>query len=154
MADAPAGIAVMPATERDVPRWAVLRSLLWPDATAEQHAAELRALFASGRRYRGLLAIDGVATIGFAEVSLRSDYVNGCSSSPVAFLEGVWVEPARRQTGVGRQLVDAAATWVVTTGCSEFAADALLDNKASHAFHRALGFIETDRVVYFRKELK
>jgi aminoglycoside 6'-N-acetyltransferase I len=154
MAEAPAGIAIVPATERDVPRWSALRALLWPDATAGQHAAELDALFASGRGYRGLLAVDRLAAVGFAEVSLRSDHVNGCESSPVAFLEGIWVAPARRRAGIGRQLVDAAARWAVAAGCSEFAADALLDNLASHAFHRALGFAETDRVVYFRKELR
>jgi aminoglycoside 6'-N-acetyltransferase I len=34
------------------------------------------------------------------------------------------------------------------------ASDALLDNGASHAMHRALGFEETERVVFFRKPLE
>lgn len=33
------------------------------------------------------------------------------------------------------------------------ASDALLDNAGSHAFHEAVGFEETERVVYFRKSL-
>jgi aminoglycoside 6'-N-acetyltransferase I len=154
MAEAPAGISIVPATERDVPRWAALRALLWPDATADQHADELRALFAARRRTIGLLAVDSAEAVGFAEVSLRSDYVNGCHTSPVAFLEGIWVAPQRRFAGVGRQLVSAASEWAVAAGCSEFASDARLDKPASHAFHRAVGFAETGRVVYFRKELK
>jgi aminoglycoside 6'-N-acetyltransferase I len=38
-------------------------------------------------------------------------------------------------------------------GCTELASDALLDNQASHAMHEALGFAETERVVYFLKPL-
>jgi aminoglycoside 6'-N-acetyltransferase I len=44
-------------------------------------------------------------------------------------------------------------TWGRTQGCSEFASDALLENSDSHSMHRALGFEETERVVYFRKSL-
>jgi aminoglycoside 6'-N-acetyltransferase I len=33
------------------------------------------------------------------------------------------------------------------------ASDAFLDNSASHQMHGALGFSETERVVYFRKSL-
>jgi aminoglycoside 6'-N-acetyltransferase I len=137
-----------------VPRWAPLRASLWPDATAGEHAAELHRLFASGRRHLDLLAVIQDEVVGFAEVSLRSDHVNGCDSSPVAFLEGIWVEPAHRHAGIGRRLVAAAAEWAASAGCSEFASDARLENTASHAFHRAIGFAETSRVVYFRKELK
>jgi aminoglycoside 6'-N-acetyltransferase I len=38
-------------------------------------------------------------------------------------------------------------------GCTELASDALLDNQTSHAMHEALGFVETERVVYFLKPL-
>ncbi len=33
------------------------------------------------------------------------------------------------------------------------ASDALLENEASHALHLALGFQETERVIFFRKSL-
>jgi RimJ/RimL family protein N-acetyltransferase len=32
-------------------------------------------------------------------------------------------------------------------------AEALIDNHGSHAVHRALGFAETGRVVFFRRKL-
>lgn len=38
-------------------------------------------------------------------------------------------------------------------GRREFAADASIENHLSHAVHRALGFQETERVVFFRKPL-
>nr|WP_241823604.1 GNAT family N-acetyltransferase [Sphingomonas sp. Sph1(2015)] len=53
----------------------------------------------------------------------------------------------------GGALVAAVADWGRAQGCSEFASDAELENVDSHAMHRALGFVETERVVYFRWEL-
>lgn len=88
---------------------------------------------------------------GFAEAAIRHDYVNGTESSPVAFLEGIYVRPSARRQGVARALVDAVERWAAERGCGELASDALLDNDASHAMHRGLGFEETERVVYFRK---
>jgi len=91
--------------------------------------------------------------IGLIEAALRTDYVNGTNTSPVAFLEGIFVVPENRRKGVARSLVAAAEQWASSLGCLEFASDALLENKQSHAMHRALGFQETERVVFFRKML-
>ena len=95
---------------------------------------------------------DGVA-VGLAEASLRRDYVNGCKTSPVAFLEGIYVAPQHRRSGIAGQLVAAVEDWARAQGCTEFASDAALDNLQSHRMHAALGFEETQRVVYFRKLL-
>ena len=91
--------------------------------------------------------------IGFAEVSLRRDYVNGCETSPVAFLEGIYVLPDHRRAGAGRALAAAAERWGRAHGCRELASDALLENDASRGFHAGAGFEETERVVYFRKRI-
>lgn len=105
-------------------------------------------------KYAQFLAVEpGGRTAGFVEASLRTDYVNGTDSSPVAFLEGIYVAPQYRRQGVGRQLVAAVVSWARERGCSELASDAPLDNVVSHAMHAALGFEETERVVYFRKRL-
>ena len=74
-------------------------------------------------------------------------------TSPVAFLEGIYVEPDHRGTGVARRLVAAIETWARQSGCSELASDAAISNVASQQMHEALGFTETQRVVYFRKVL-
>ena len=93
------------------------------------------------------------AAIGFAEASLRRDYVNGCSTSPVGFLEGLFVVPAFRRRGVARNLCRHAEDWAASLGCSEFASDVVLGNETSQRAHEALGFEETERVVYYRKLL-
>lgn len=91
------------------------------------------------------------SAVGFVEASKRVDYLNGTSSSPVVFLEGLYVEPTSRRKGVARALVSHVERWAFSEGCSELASDSPLENVAAHAAHRAFGFEETERVVYFRR---
>jgi aminoglycoside 6'-N-acetyltransferase I len=84
---------------------------------------------------------------------VRTDYVNGTSTSAVAFLEGIYVVPEARRKGVAASLIATIAKWAQSIGCEELASDALLENEASYALHLALGFQETERVIFFRKSL-
>ena len=133
--------------------WSEMRAALWPEESAEQHARGLDVLLREGL-YWGFTAEapDGDA-IGFAEVSIRR-YANGCDSQPVPFLEGVWVDPRFRRRGIGAQLLAHIEAFVVARGFHELGSDAFIDNTASHDAHRAWGFSETERVVYFRKALQ
>lgn len=135
----------------DLPAWNAMRVALWPDAddTPGQLLAQLE------RDDAGVwlgFCTNGEA-LGFAEASIRRDYVNGTETSPVGFLEGLYVAPVWRRSGVGRALVAAVEQWTRQQGCSELASDALIDNTVSHAAHAAYGFEETERVVYFRKRV-
>ena len=146
---------VRPATAADVEAWAAMRAQLWPDDDAQAHAADIAETFLCGDPDQIAFVAedaDGCLT-GFVEASIRHDYVNGCDTSPVAFGEGAFILPHLRGTGIGRALVEAVAQWGRARGCAELASDALLDNTASHAFHEAVGFEETERVVYFRRML-
>lgn len=91
--------------------------------------------------------------LGFVEASLRNDYVNGTKSSPVVFLEGIFVAPHARMQGVARALVSSVEAWARNLGCSEFASDAQIDNTQSQKMHAALGFIQSERVIFFKKVL-
>jgi aminoglycoside 6'-N-acetyltransferase I len=135
--------------------WLELRTALWPDCPRDEHLAEMAAQLQAPRRFAQFVARDGDAgvSLGLAEAALRSDYVNGTQTSPVAFLEGLFVVPAARRRGVAAALVGAVEQWARAQGCSEIASDAAVGNRASYRVHRALGFDETERVVYFRKEL-
>jgi len=146
---------VRAARAADVAEWSVLRAALWPDDDAAAHAAEIADTFLSGDGDQvAFVAEDETGRlIGFVEASIRHDYVDGCDTSPVAFGEGAFIVPERRGTGVGRALVEAVAAWGRARGCSELASNALLDNTASHDFHEAVGFTETERVVFFRRLL-
>jgi aminoglycoside 6'-N-acetyltransferase I len=101
------------------------------------------------------LALDAESSaIGFVEASKRFDYVNGTSTSPVVFLEGLYVVPEWRRQGIAHALVAGVEQWARAQGCCELASDCLFENVAAHAVHRALGFEETERVIYFRRPVR
>jgi aminoglycoside 6'-N-acetyltransferase I len=133
--------------------WAEMRVALWPDETP-QAATEMTDGLLGDEDVWGLIAeaTDGTA-IGFAEIAVR-EYANGCDSRPVAFLEGVWVNPQFRRRGIGTRLVAHAEAFLAARGFRELGSDTQIDNGASQAAHLAWGFSETERVVYFRKLLK
>ena len=141
-----------PASPSDV-KWLSLRSRLWPHAAESEHLRDMSDALARGHCVRLALTPHGSA-IGFVEASKRVDYVNGTSSSPVVFLEELYVEPGWRRKGVARALVAEVERWALAERCSELASDSPLENVVAHAAHRALGFEETERVVYFRRALR
>ena len=79
--------------------------------------------------------------------------MNGCNTSPVGFLEGLYVEPRYRKRGLARLLCSAVEDWAKGMGCSEFASDVLLQNEMGQRVHEALGFNATDRVVFYLKQI-
>jgi aminoglycoside 6'-N-acetyltransferase I len=149
-----ASIRIASCRSVNQPGWLALRQSLWPDVTEEDHLADAIRFLGDPERYAQFIAYaDDDRPIGFAEASLRTDYVNGTGSSPVAFLEGIYVVPEARRSGVATRLVGEVTQWACRLGCRELASDALLDNETSHAMHHSLDFQETERVVYFRKLL-
>lgn len=132
-----------------------MRAALWPSGTLDGHLQDvLSHLDEASPDKVAFIALDETESIcGFAEASLRRDYVNGCDTSPVAFLEGIYTSPTHQSLGIGRRLCAHVEAWGRERGCSELASDALLGNTESHRFHGAIGFEETERVVCFRKGL-
>ena len=131
-----------------------MRQSLWPSAPGE-HAGEIDAFFQGDRRNPAevfLAIFDEGRAIGFAEVSIRP-YAEECYSGRVAYLEGWFVEETSRGQGVGAALVAAVEEWGRAQGCTELASDADIENAASAAAHRSLGFTEVGRIVCFRKAL-
>ncbi|MBN5153064.1 aminoglycoside N-acetyltransferase AAC(6')-Iak [Stenotrophomonas pavanii] len=143
---------IRPATAADAVAWAQLRLGLWPDA--DDPLETLVAALAEDAGAVFLACAAGGQAIGFAEVRLRHDYVNGTDSSPVGFLEGWYVQPQWQGRGVGRALLAAVRAWTRDAGCRELASDSRVEDVQAHAAHRACGFEETERVVYFRMPLE
>ncbi len=136
---------------RDTDGWRRMRARLWPEIEEDENVAETDALGADPR-WSIIVAEEGEELVGFVEAHLR-DYAEGCDSSPVGFLEGWYVEPEARRTGVGRALVEAAESWARAQGCSEMASDAEYENEEGHRAHESIGFEEVERLVCFRKAL-
>jgi len=138
--------------ETDRLDWVRLRGALWPGSLSD-HEVETRKYFAL--RSTTLLVfvaeVDG-HIVGFLELDFRP-YAPACSSSPVPFIEGWYVEPAWQRRGIGRALVETAETRARGMGYTEIASDAEMDNADGIAAHRAVGFDEVERVVCFRRPL-
>lgn len=153
---------IRPAGPADLPALAALGCQLWPDHTPaeleEDFAEELNAgaqffLAALPAGDDGEDARTAGRYIGFAQCSLRRDYVEGTHSSPVGYLEGIYVAPEVRRQGAAKALLACAEQWAREQGCTEFASDCELTNTTSQAFHRLLGFTEANRIVCYTKSL-
>lgn len=135
-------------------QWLILRAEFFPEDQPGEHASFLAGVAAQGKGFQAFIAEDESGTpLGFAEVAIRTDFVNGCDHRPALFLEGIFVRPEARRRGVAHALIRAASHWGGEREIHEFASDVFIDDDRSLAAHRALGFEETERVVYFRKEL-
>ena len=147
------GVTVRPATPLDADAWVGLRTLLWPESP-EDHAQEVAEFFAEPPETAVCLLAHhpDEGAIGFAEVGLRR-YAEECVTSPVGYLEGIYVREAHRRSGVGRALVDEGLAWARTLGCSEMASDRAIDDERSGHFHASVGFTEVDRIVCYRMDL-
>lgn len=147
-------VDIQPLRSSADPNWLRLRRALWPDTGAREHQEEMASCTARPEGFGQFIARtqeDG--PVGFAEASIRTDHVNGTDSSPVAFLEGLYVSPAARRRGVAKALVATVVEWARARGCSELASDTQLENTVSQAVHQRLGFRETGRVVYYNMRL-
>jgi aminoglycoside 6'-N-acetyltransferase I len=99
-------------------------------------------------------AIINQKLVGFIQISIRYEYVNGTSASPVGYIEGIYVLDDFRLKGIARSLTEFAFMFVKEKGCSEIASDVEIDNLESQKFHKKLGFEERERVIYYCKKLK
>ncbi|MBU5444712.1 aminoglycoside 6'-N-acetyltransferase [Paenibacillus sp. MSJ-34] len=125
---------------------------LWPDNSREYVRSEFEELLESEKDIFYLAFVEGVY-VGFIHMSLRHDYVEGSHSSPVGYVEGIYVDHKYRRKGISKKLVEAGEQWSKSLGCSQMASDTQLDNDGSQQFHKKIGFREAGRIVAFIKDL-
>jgi aminoglycoside 6'-N-acetyltransferase I len=139
--------------EKDLSEWFRLRQMLWDELTEEEHQAEMLDIYEHTDSQLVLVAEKGDGKlIGFLEASIRP-FVEDCNTDNVGYLEGWFVEPGYRRSGIGRDLVRGAERWARKKGCTEMASDAEVGNDLSLEAHLKLGYDETSRLVHLRKEL-
>ena len=140
------------AAEEDCGLAARLACMLWPDHAPDEMAREMADCIAS-EDAAVFLALQLGQPAGVAQCGLRRDYVEGTGSSPVGYLEGIYVCPEFRRRGIAARLVESCEQWAREKGVEEFASDCELDNLDSLSFHLKLGFRETNRIICFVKKL-
>jgi aminoglycoside 6'-N-acetyltransferase I len=146
-------VTIREIVESDRDHWVRLREALWPGSLAD-HDEETRTFFEERLKLPVVfVAEDNGRIVGFLELDFRK-YAPGCRSSPVAFIEGWYVEPDLQGQGIGRALMKAAQAHARAAGHHEIASDAEIDNANGIAAHLALGYEEIERVVCFRRSLR
>ena len=133
----------------DLPVLTDLALKLWPDHDRVEMYEELSSIMA--KPDAAFFLAENAS--GFAQCQLRYDYVEGTESSPVGYLEGIYVEEGCRRQGLARKLLAACENWARERGCREFASDCELTNTQSLRFHLSLGFEEANRIICFAKKL-
>jgi len=143
---------IRPVQPTDHAAWLRMRLILW-GGTAEEHTHDIDAYFATPQHgVTFVVESPGGELCGFIEVSLRN-YAEGCQTSPVAYIEGWYVDGESRRHRLGTRLVQAAEAWARHHGLKEIASDTQIENAISIQAYKALGYEEVERLVCFRKAL-
>ena len=143
---------VRPATRDDFPFWRQARNAIYSKLSDSFQAAEMERILCDPMLACFIAESEAHRPVAMLELSLRN-IVDCCLTSPVGYIEGIYLEAGERGRGLGGELVEFAAQWFRQQGCREMATDAELENEASQKFFARVGFEETDRIVEFRKSL-
>ncbi len=125
---------------------------MWTNHVLEDLTEEFRQLVLNDNAVCFIKYVDD-KPIAFAQCQLRYDYVEGTESSPVGYLEGIFVAEKYRKQGYAAELLSECEKWAREKGCTEFASDCELSNTDSVRFHMSLGFEEANRIICFRKNI-
>ncbi len=143
---------IVQADERHAEELAVLAQQLWPHQTTGEWTSEISMLLKNDRQVF-FMVMDNHKPVGFAHCSVRVDYVEGTHTTPVAYLEGIYVDRAFRGNGLAGKLLQYCENWAKKKGCTEFASDCSLDNVSSYIFHKKMGFSEVQKIICFTKDI-
>ena len=141
------------ATVADAETLAGMAAALFHHEDVQALREEFEALARDEEAACFLAEEEGMA-VGFAQCQLRHDYVEGTETSPVGYLEGIYVKAPFRRRGVAGQLLRACEAWAGRMGCTELASDCELNNMDSLSFHLRIGFEEANRIICFTEKLR
>jgi GNAT superfamily N-acetyltransferase len=132
---------VRPAVPEDIPTiWALIGELARFERLEHQvvGTADLlrEHLFGADRRAEALLAEHEGEIVGFA---LFFHSYSTFLARPGLYLEDLFVLPAHRRKGFGRELLVAVARIAVERGCGRFEWSVLTWNEPAISFYRGLG---------------
>jgi aminoglycoside 6'-N-acetyltransferase I len=144
--------AIENMNENNLHKVAELSIALWPDCELDEMKAHYKNVFASDTAACFLLRNES-DYLGFIELNMRNDYVEGAEELPVAYIEGLFITQPYRHKGYGRLLVQKAEDWARKKGLTQLCSDTEQENNASIEFHNLVGFTEISRIVCFAKDL-
>lgn len=143
---------IIKASDKDIDDLATMALELWPENTLEDLKNSFIYILGHLKDKVFMAVVDG-QNVGFIHMTVRTDYVEGSSSSPVGYIEGLYVKPDYRNDDIAKELYESGAKWVKSKGCKEIGSDCTLSNKLSYDFHFSIGFEEANKVICFIKQI-
>ena len=140
------------ATKNDIEIIANLAVIMWDENSVEDLSNEFAELLSKDDA-QIFLKYENDIPVGFAQCQLRHDYVEGTETTPVGYLEGIFIMEGYRNRGYAKELLNECEMWAKDKGCKEFASDCEVDNDISFQFHMAMNFTEANRIICFTKKL-
>lgn len=125
---------------------------LWPGSDFEEEFENYKTAINSENEIC-YLAKKREIYIAFIHVTIRKEYVEGATESPVAYVEGVYVKPAYQRQGIAKKLIDQAEDWAKQRGITQLSSDTNITNLQSIHFHEKIGFVEAERIVCYIKNI-
>ncbi|THU40354.1 GNAT family N-acetyltransferase [Niastella caeni] len=125
---------------------------LWPDSSFDEELESCIIILNNDNDVCYLIK-DKETYIAFIHLTVRLDYVEGANSSPVAYIEGLYVKENWRHLGIGKKMINLGTEWGRQKGCRQLASDTELNNVTSIEFHKRMGFFEANRIVCFIMDL-
>ncbi|MDE7303744.1 MAG: GNAT family N-acetyltransferase [Oscillospiraceae bacterium] len=140
------------ASKNDIMTIANLAVLMWTNASVDDLTVEFSELLSKDNA-QIFLKYENDIPVGFAQCQLRNDYVEGTETTPVGYLEGIFILENYRNRGYAKELLNECEKWAKDKDCKEFASDCEIDNDNSFKFHMAMNFTEANRIICFTKKL-
>ena len=132
------------ATQADALALAELAIKMWLGNTVSELQSEFLDLISSDNSVCFIKYV-GNKEVGFVQCQLRNDYVEGTDTSPVGYLEGIFIEKEYRHRGYAKDLLSKFEKWAKEKNCTEIASDCEIDNDIS--------LEEVNRIICFRKDI-
>ena len=127
--------------------------LFWEKHPEEKIKKEFQEILHS-KKEAAFIARDNYNTpLGFVNIAVRNDYVEGSKTNPVGYIEGIYVRKEYRKKGVAKQLIKESEKWFIKKGVKEMGSDAEINNTVSHAFHKSFGFKKGETLIHYIKKL-
>ena len=119
---------------------------LWQGATLQSCKKDAKVT-------KQFMYYEGSIAVGLLTCSVKREYVAGCTTNKVAYLEGVYVLPEYRRKGIASKLIEHFKAWAKSIGCKEMASDIEVDNDISLQFHKKCGFEVVETIIHMKKDI-
>ena len=139
---------LVPIQKHEFPVWREMRECVYESLSNDFHDKEMSQIINREDWFCLFIKDNENKILGFVELSSRN-VVDGCLSSPVAYIEGLFIKREFRGKGLGTKSIEVIKLWCKEHGFTELGADTELVNERAQNFFKSVGFHETFRIVEF-----